>query len=127
MTALQHVNVVVPLGLVDEVADFYVEVFGLRRIDKPAALRANGGSWLDVDGYAQLHLSEKDGQVHPDSHFALVVDDFETVLGRLTARGAEWTEQVDVFGGQRGFTRDPSGNRVEVLERAGRLASPDAS
>lgn len=122
MTALQHVNVVVPLGLVDAAADFYVEVFGLRRIDKPAALQANGGCWLDVDGYTQLHLSERAGEVHPDSHFALVVDDFDAVLGRLQARAAEWTDQVDVFGGRRGFTRDPSGNRVEVLERAGRLA-----
>ena len=122
MTALQHVNVVIPRGRADEVAGFYVAVFGLRRIDKPAALAGRGGAWLDVDGYAQLHLSERDGEVHPDSHFALVVDDLDGVLSRLSDHSADWTEQEDVFGGRRGFTHDPAGNRVEVLERAGSLA-----
>ena len=122
MTALQHVNVVVPPGTADAVASFYVEVLRLTRIDKPAALAGGGGAWLDVDGFAQLHLSERPGDVHPDSHFALVVDDFDGVLGALSARGAEWTEQEDVFGGRRGFTRDPAGNRVELLERAGSLS-----
>jgi hypothetical protein len=27
----------------------------------------------------------------------------------------------DVFGGRRGFTRDPAGNRIELLERSGSL------
>ncbi|HVF18907.1 MAG TPA: VOC family protein [Mycobacteriales bacterium] len=122
MTSLQHVNVVIPPGRADDVASFYVEVFGLRRVDKPTALAGRGGAWLDVDGFQQLHLSERDGDVHPDSHFALVADDFADILSRLATRGAEWTEQEDVFGGRRGFTRDPAGNRVEVLERAGSLA-----
>ncbi len=121
MTTIQHVNVVVPPGRADEVADFYVEVFGMRRVDKPAALAGRGGAWLDVDGYRQVHLSERDGDVHPESHFALVVDDYDAVLTSIAQRGAHWTEQEDVFGGRRGFTRDPAGNRVEVLERAGSL------
>jgi catechol 2,3-dioxygenase-like lactoylglutathione lyase family enzyme len=120
MTALQHVNVVVPPGRTDEVVAFYVEVFGLRRIAKPAVLRPDG-AWLDVDGYAQIHLSERSGAVHEDSHFALVVDDFAAVRQALDDRGAPWTDQDDIFEGGRGFTRDPVGNRVEVLERAGRL------
>jgi len=107
---------------VDEVAAFYVEVLGLGRIDKPAALAGRGGAWLDIDGFAQVHLSERTGEVPEDPHFALVVDDFDAVLSRLGWRGAEWTEQEDVFGGRRGFTRDPAGNRVELLERSGTLA-----
>ena len=116
MTALQHVNVVVPPGRAAEVAAFYVEALGLREIARPAALAGRAGVWLDVDGFAQVHVAERDGDVHPDSHFALVVDDFAAVLSRLADRGAHWTEQEDVFGGRRGFTRDPAGNRVEVLE-----------
>ncbi|MEP6462248.1 MAG: hypothetical protein ABJC62_02285 [Frankiaceae bacterium] len=50
------------------------------------------------------------------------MDDFDGVLSRLHGAGAEWTEQADLFGGRRGFTRDPAGNRVELLERAGTLA-----
>lgn len=122
MTSLQHVNVVVPRGRAEEVAAFYIGVLGLRRLDKPAALAGRGGAWLAVDDHAQVHLSERDGEVHPDTHFALVVDDYDGVLAALAATGAPWTEQEDVFGGRRGFTRDPAGNRVELLERAGSLA-----
>jgi catechol 2,3-dioxygenase-like lactoylglutathione lyase family enzyme len=121
VTRLQHANVVVPRGSTDEVAAFYEHVLGLRRITKPAALDPSG-AWFDVDGYAQVHLSERDGERHPDSHFALVVDDLAATLDRVAASGAPWTEQEDVFGGRRGFTRDPAGNRIELLERAGSLA-----
>ena len=122
MSRLQHANVVVPVGSTEEVAAFYVEVLGLRRIAKPAALAGRGGAWFDVDGFAQVHLSERSGAGHPDSHFALVVDDYDETLRRIATSGAEWTEQEDVFGGRRGFTRDPAGNRIEILERAGSLA-----
>ena len=122
MTArLQHANVVIPNGSTETVAPFYETVLGLRRIPKPAALDPRG-AWFDIDGYAQLHLSERDGDRHPDSHVGLVVDDFAATLARIADAGAPWTEQEDVFGGRRGFTRDPAGNRVEILERAGALA-----
>ena len=41
---------------------------------------------------------------------------------RLAAAGAPWTAQADLFGGRRGSTRDPLGNRIELLEPTGRLA-----
>lgn len=121
MTRLQHANVVIPRGSTATVAPFYSDVLGLRRIDKPAALDPTG-AWFDVDGFAQVHLSERDGVRHEDAHFALVVDDLAGVLRRVEEAGAPWTEQEDVFGGRRGFTRDPAGNRIELLERSGSLA-----
>jgi len=117
VTRVQHVNVVVPSGATEECVAFYVDVLGMRRIEKPKALDPRG-AWLDVDGVVQVHLSEREGSTHPDSHFAVVVDDFAGVLAMLEERGMEWTEQEDVFGGRRGFTRDPAGNRVEILETA---------
>jgi catechol 2,3-dioxygenase-like lactoylglutathione lyase family enzyme len=113
---LQHANVVIPKGVTDECARFYEHVLGLRRVAKPAALDP-AGAWFDVDGFAQVHLSERDGARHQDSHFALLVDDFAATLERLARNGCDWTEQEDVFGGRRGFTRDPAGNRIELLER----------
>jgi predicted enzyme related to lactoylglutathione lyase len=118
---LQHANVVIPKASTHDVAPFYEHVLGLRRIAKPATLDP-AGAWFDVDGYAQVHLSERDGERHADSHFALVVDDLAMTLARVAEAGAPWTEQEDVFGGRRGFTRDPAGNRIELLERSGRLA-----
>ncbi len=121
MTSIQHVNVVVPPGGTGGVAAFYAEVFGLTPVDKPGALDP-AGAWLAVEGHQQIHISERPGEAHPDAHFALVVDDFAAVRRRIEAAGAPWQDSVDVFGGGRGFTRDPAGNKVEVLERAGRLA-----
>jgi catechol 2,3-dioxygenase-like lactoylglutathione lyase family enzyme len=123
MTRLHHVNVVVPPGGTDRVADFYAEVFGLKRVTKPAEGTTDGGAWFDIDDSTQLHLSERsDATAHPDQHFALVVDDFVDVLARLRDVGAPWQDQADLFGGRRGWTRDPVGNRIEVCERAGSLA-----
>ncbi len=119
---LHHVNVVVPLGRTEEVAAFYV-LLGLLPVAKPTHGVSPGGAWFEIAPGSQLHISERDGvQVHPDQHFALVVTDFDGVLSRLARAGAPWQEQPDLFGGRRGSTRDPVGNRVELLEAAGELA-----
>jgi catechol 2,3-dioxygenase-like lactoylglutathione lyase family enzyme len=123
MTRLQHVNIVVLPGATAGVVAFYRDVLGLHEIPKPSAGTSPGGAWLAIDERTQLHISERaDAGAHADQHFALVVDDFVGQLDRLAAAGAPWTEQADVFGGRRGFTRDPAGNRIELCERAGELA-----
>lgn len=120
---LHHVNIVVRPGQTDEVAAFYTEVLGLRLTAKPTEGTSAGGAWFDIDDHTQMHISERaDAVMHDDMHFALVVDDFDGVLGRLADSGAEWREQPNLFGGRRGSTRDPVGNRIELLERAGTLA-----
>lgn len=120
MTWIQHVNVVVPPGGTTAAVAFYRDVFGLAPIAKPAVLDQSG-AWLEVAGTQQLHISERDGAPRPDPHFALVVDDFDVVRRRIDAAGASWHDQEDLFGGRRGYTRDPAGNRVEVLEASGQL------
>jgi len=118
---IHHVNVVVAPGGTAEVVPFYVDVLGLRQVDKPKEGVAQSGAWFDINDTAQVHVSERDGVVHPQSHFGLVVDDFDGVLHRLEAAGASWEDQPDIFGGRRGFTRDPAGNRIEILEATGTL------
>jgi catechol 2,3-dioxygenase-like lactoylglutathione lyase family enzyme len=119
---LHHVNVVVPPGDTELVAPFYAETLGLRQVPKPSEGVAQSGAWFAIDGTTQVHVSERDGVRHPQVHFGLVVDDFDEVRRRLADAGAPWDDQPDLFGGRRGFTRDPAGNRVELLERAGDLA-----
>ncbi len=120
---LHHVNLVVKPGETAQVAGFYTDVLGLTAAVKPTEGTSPGGAWFDIDGHTQLHISERaDAVMHDDMHFALVVDDFDATVARLTAAGAQWREQPDLFGGRRGSTRDPLGNRIELLERAGSLA-----
>jgi len=120
---LHHVNVVVKPGETERVIGFYRDVLGLRPTDKPVAGTTPGGAWFDIDDSSQLHISERsDAVMHDDMHFGLVVDDLDVVLARLEAAGAPWQPQADLFGGRRGSTRDPLGNRIELLEPTGTLA-----
>jgi catechol 2,3-dioxygenase-like lactoylglutathione lyase family enzyme len=121
MTRIHHVNLVVPPGATDGCVAFYCDVLGLSVIPRPEGVRP-GGAWLAVDDCTQLHLSERPGDAHPSAHLALVVDDFATVRERAVAAGVEWTPAEEIFRGGRAFTRDPAGNRIELLERAGELA-----
>jgi catechol 2,3-dioxygenase-like lactoylglutathione lyase family enzyme len=120
---LHHVNIVVKPGETDQLVGFYTEVLGLNRVDKPSEGTTGGGAWFDINDANQLHISERsDAVMHSDMHFGLVVDDFDAVLGRLAEAGAKWAAQPELFGGRRGSTRDPLGNRIELLEPVGDLA-----
>ncbi len=119
---LHHVNVVAPPGGTEAAVRFYRDVLGLARVPKPVEGTAPTGAWFAIDDTTALHVSERAGAPHPQVHFGLVVDDFDATLARLAQAGAGWSEQPDVFGGRRGFTRDPHGNRIELLERAGSLS-----
>lgn len=123
MTWLQHVNVVVPPGGTDAAVAFYTAIFSLERVPKPVGSELHSGAWLTLSGNQQIHISERPGDRHPDAHFAVVVADFDGVLGRIAAAESSWQPQADVFGGRRGFTRDPAGNRIEVLEATGQFGS----
>jgi catechol 2,3-dioxygenase-like lactoylglutathione lyase family enzyme len=120
---VHHVNIVAKPGGAEATADFYAGVFGLERIPKLPGTGA-GGAWLQIDAAVQLHISERDGPASPDAHIAFMVDDFAAVRARVQERGAPWQDGADIFRGGRGFTRDPAGNRIEILERAGMLATP---
>lgn len=110
---IHHVNLVVPPGTVEEVARFWVEVFDLRRIERQGR-SGRPGAWLAGDG-VEIHLSEREGAVHPDQHVAVVVPDFAATRSAALDRGAPWEDVAPVEGDHRGFTRDPGGNRIEVM------------
>jgi predicted enzyme related to lactoylglutathione lyase len=114
MAVLHHVNVNVPRGRSELIAAFYSDVFAFSRIPRPDNGRE--GIWLDMGDGTQLHLSERDDPPNSQPHFAIVVDDLQTVRARLGEVGAEFQPAEDVFGtGGRGFTRDPAGNRIELI------------
>ncbi len=118
MPAIHHVNINVPRGRSELIGAFYCDVLGFSRIPRPDNGRE--GIWLDMGDGTQLHLSERDDVPNSQPHFALVLDDFQAVRDRLADAGAEFQAAEDVFGtGARGFTRDPAGNRIELIARAG--------
>jgi catechol 2,3-dioxygenase-like lactoylglutathione lyase family enzyme len=114
MSKLHHVNLSVPRGRGVPIAAFYRDVLGFTEASRPD--NGRDGVWLDIGDGTQLHLSERDGAPHPQQHFAVMVDSLAAVRARLAEAGADYEPGDDVFGtGGRGFTRDPGGNRVELI------------
>lgn len=115
--AIDHVQLAIPPGGETEARTFYGDVLGLVEVPKPEAMRARGGLWFDAGSF-QIHLGIEDG-MRPSAkmHPALVVDSLAAWQQRLVSAGCEWREATDVPGMRRGHTKDPFGNRIELIER----------
>jgi catechol 2,3-dioxygenase-like lactoylglutathione lyase family enzyme len=116
IVGIDHFQLAIPPGGEAAARQFYGAVLGLREIPKPEAMRARGGLWFDCGAF-QIHLGIEPGmtpsaKVHP----AIVVTELDAWLARLTAGGCEWTEAHDLPGVRRGHTKDPAGNRIELIE-----------
>jgi catechol 2,3-dioxygenase-like lactoylglutathione lyase family enzyme len=113
ITGLDHVQVAAPSGCEAEARRFYGELLGLDEVDKPAELRARGGVWFRCGGQ-QLHVGV-DASFTPalKAHPAFAVTDLDELLQALGRAGATVTRD-----GDRVYTADPWGNRLELLDAA---------
>ena len=100
----------------EESARFYIEIFGAEKIDTP-----NFGfpvQWLRL-GDLQLHLFKRPVAAPTYHHFALAVDDFDSVF-RMTRERRIHDDTMghhlnELPSGQvQLYVRDPGGNLVEV-------------
>jgi catechol 2,3-dioxygenase-like lactoylglutathione lyase family enzyme len=125
MIRLHHVQVACPPGGEDAVRRFYGDGLGLTEVAKPAGLAGRGGVWFrayDERGAvaAELHVGVEDPFTPTrKAHPAFEVDDVDATASNLRRAGADvdLTEEHTFAGYRRLHTRDPHGNRVEVLER----------
>jgi catechol 2,3-dioxygenase-like lactoylglutathione lyase family enzyme len=118
VVGIDHVQLAIPPGGEAEARRFYGDVMGFPEVPKPEAMRARGGMWF-VAGPIQIHLGIEDGmrasaKVHP----ALLVADLDACVRELVAAGCEWRVADDLPGVRRGHTKDPFGNRIELIEAA---------
>ena len=111
---LQHVSIEIAPDEVEALVDFWT-LLGFERVESPEAL-AGYVTWLERSG-TQIHLIHtEDGTVPVLGHAAVVVDDFEAAMGRLTEAGHEVAEARQLWGARRAFTVGPGGHRVELME-----------
>lgn len=105
---LTHVNLRV--DRLDLALRFYSDVLGLEVVTRGDA--EGKGAWLKV-GDAEIHLTE-DPAPQPLSkrHVALEVDDLRGARAAVLAGGAAIEKEEP---GRRFWTRDPSGNRLEIV------------
>jgi len=107
---------------------FYVDVFGAQTIDTP-----NFGlpvQWLRI-GELQLHISVRQADAPTYNHFALAVDDFESVFRTTRERGGHDPGTMGYVLGElpsgqvQLYIRDPGGNLIEVNTADARALSED--
>ena len=91
---------------------FYTDVLGGSvRADRPDF--GIGGAWIDV-GSTQVHLIESEVPPNMGQHFAILVDDIDSVVRELRGKGLA-VEDAGIVGPDRQtFIDDPDGNVIEL-------------
>jgi catechol 2,3-dioxygenase-like lactoylglutathione lyase family enzyme len=114
---VHHVQITVPKGAERAARDFYIDVLGLREIEKPASLLARGGFWLD-GGDIDIHIGTEDGvdRRATKGHVSYEVSDVAAWRERIATLGLQIADSIPIPGYDRFEFRDPFGNRVELIQ-----------
>ncbi|MFN8204406.1 MAG: VOC family protein [Solirubrobacteraceae bacterium] len=116
MTLLNHVAIEMPRALTEATVGFY-ELLGFERVAPPASL-LDVAAWVR-DGEQTIHLLYvEDPVVAPRAHIAVVRLDYEATIERLRAAGHSFSPHEVHWGSPRGYTADPVGHRVEIMQFA---------
>ena len=110
---LDHVDVTAPVELQSEVLAWYRDCLGLDEIQRPPGVRPEGG-WFRA-GNQEIHISIDEHNPPKVAHFAIVVDNFDVAVERLRGAGYHIEQASSIPGRHRLYTRDPAGNRIEIM------------
>jgi catechol 2,3-dioxygenase-like lactoylglutathione lyase family enzyme len=114
---IDHMQLAITPGAEAVARQFYGGVLGLPELPKPLEMAGRGGLWFEI-GPQQLHLGVE-ADFHPSKkvHPALLVEDLDWYLARLTAAACPIDTELQLPGIKRAFTRDPFGNRIELMQK----------
>lgn len=113
---LDHVQLCIPVGDEPRARDFYGRVLGFVEIEKPAALKENGGLWFQVADI-QLHIGVEDAAVKSKRHPAFEVEGLDEIREYFGQQQIEIKEETPLAGLKRLSFYDPFGNRIELMEK----------
>jgi catechol 2,3-dioxygenase-like lactoylglutathione lyase family enzyme len=118
IVGLDHSFLTIREGGEDEARRFYGDVLGLEEIQRPEGLQRSGGVWFEAGGQ-ELHLGTDDAHLPPKRPHPGFRVGTSAVLDELAERltsncyDVEWDDRIE--GRRRFYTRDPFGNRIELL------------
>lgn len=113
---LDHVQLCIPVGEEARARDFYGRVLGFEEIEKPAALKENGGLWFQVADI-QLHIGVEEAVAKSKRHPAFEVEGLDEVREYFGQQQIEIREETPLAGLKRLSFYDPFGNRIELMEK----------
>jgi catechol 2,3-dioxygenase-like lactoylglutathione lyase family enzyme len=112
---LDHVQLSIPPRHEAAIVDFYETFLGAQELEKPDALRPNGGCWLQVGALA-LHFGVEEGfRPHQKSHLAFRLANYDEVVRLLQRDGYDVTVDTRLADVRRCYVGDPVGNRLELI------------
>ena len=116
---IDHVQITAPRAREREARHFYGNVLGLRELVRTRTIPTSALSFA-LGAATELHVVLVDDPLKPllSDHFAIVVDDLESIKRRLADNSASYNPSPVRAGYERVFVRDPFGNRIEFLVAA---------
>ena len=118
LVRLYHVQITVPIGAEEQARAFYCGLLNLVEISKPASLEGRGRFWLELGGQ-EIHLGMEDGfdRFSTRAHLAYQVENLTVWRVKLQRVEYKILEGLPLPGFERFETRDPFGNRLELIEK----------
>jgi catechol 2,3-dioxygenase-like lactoylglutathione lyase family enzyme len=111
---VDHIHIAVPPEKLEEAKDFYLNVIGLKLIERPNHLFSTIGYWFDIAD-VQLHVGVEPPMPISTRHTAFEVEDVSAALEYLTGK-VKILDEPEIPGRTRFAFRDPFGNRIELLQ-----------
>jgi catechol 2,3-dioxygenase-like lactoylglutathione lyase family enzyme len=113
---IQHVQITIAPGEEASSRAFYLDLLGL--VEFEDVFHAKGGFWARA-GSQEVHIRvEKDiDRSRTNAHTAFLIDDLQSLKAELERRGFKIFPQPKIAGFERFHTLDPSGNRVELMQK----------
>ncbi len=116
MTAIDHVQLAMPVGRESDAVAFYEDVLGIPKVDKPPHLAVRGGCWFER-GDLKVHLGvDRDFRPATKAHPALLVEDVRSLARAIRDAGLRVVDDEPLAGYDRVYADDPFGNRIELME-----------
>ena len=113
---LDHIQIAAPKHSENLARSFYGGILGFQELEKPEALKRNGGAWF-ISGQIQLHIGIEDPFVPArKAHPAFEVENLHALQLHLTKNAIDYIEDDLLPGARRIYVFDPFGNRIEILE-----------
>jgi len=113
---LHHVQLAMPAGGEDIARRFYSGLLEIPEVEKPGDLAKRGGAWFEI-APVRVHLGvEADFRPAKKAHPGLLVENLESLVGRLRNAGVPVLGGEPLAGYDHVYVDDPFGNRLELLQ-----------
>ncbi|QKS69913.1 VOC family protein [Paenalkalicoccus suaedae] len=116
VTRLDHVQLAAPKDTEEIARKFYQIVLQFDEVEKPPALKENGGVWFQ-SGDVHLHIgTEESFTAAKKAHPGFEVEDLVALKNHLSKKNIPYIEDDKLPGANRIYVADPFGNRLEFLQ-----------